>query len=243
LLEQALARSAESADQRARTLVGLARVARERGELPLAGERLAAARELAAAGIAPAERVRLDLESAWLALAQAREAEAARDFELAGADALRVLGADDPAVGWAAAGRGEALRRVGDRAAAEAALTDALARFRGEASASAVKPSEPLGLVAALVSLGALRRAEGELDEARSALRDAVAIGAREVGSEHPRLADALAELALVELARGDREAAQRAAARADAIARSRLPEGHATRLAAADALARCGAP
>jgi tetratricopeptide (TPR) repeat protein len=243
LLERALAGAGESREERARSQVALARVARELGDLPLARERLAAARALAAQGLAPAELVRLDLESAWLALAEGREAEAANAFELAGALAASELGEADRAVAWAEAGRGEALRRLGDRAAAEATLRDALVRFRGDANADAVTPEDPLGLLAVLTSLGALRRGAGQLEDARSDLRDALAIGAREVGTEHPRYADALAELALVELARGDLEAARRAAARADEIARSRLPEGHATRLAAADALARCGAP
>jgi tetratricopeptide (TPR) repeat protein len=243
LLERALAGAGESREERARSQVALARVARELGDLPLARERLAAAREMAAAGLAPAELVRLDLESAWLALAEGRESEAARAFELAGALAARVLGDADPTVAWAEAGRGEALRRLGDGAAADEALRDALMRFGGEANADAMTPEEPLGLLAALTSLGALRRGEGKLEDARTDLRSALAIGAREVGTEHPRYADALAELALVELGRGDLEAARRAAARADQIARSRLPEGHATRLAAADALARCGAP
>ena len=243
LFEEALAGSGEQRDERVRSLAGLARVARELGDFPLARERLAAARELAAAGIAPAELVRLDLEAAWLALAEGQAEQAADAFELTGALAERVLGDDDPALGWAAAGRGEALRRTVDRAGARAALDDALARFQGDADADSMKPEDPLGLLAVLTSLGALLRTEGSLEEARGALRTGLLLGARELGTDHPRLADALAELALVELARGDLEAARRAAARADEIARSRLPEGHATRLAAADALARCGPP
>lgn len=228
-----------------RSLGVLARVARERGDLAGARAQLAAARAAAAGRVAPDSGVaaRLDLEDAWLALAEGRSGEAALAFESAGKAVQRALGDEDPEVGWAAAGRGEALRLSGDRAGARAALNDALVRLSGTANADSVKPERPVGLLAALTSQGALLREEGNLEEARAALRAAMLIGARELGTEHPRLAVALAELALVELARGDLEAARRAAARADAIARSRLPEGHPTRLAAADALARCGGP
>jgi hypothetical protein len=105
-----------------------------------------------------------------------------------------------------------------------------------------VKPSEPLGLVAARTSLGRLDLAAGRLEEARTSLREAAAIAGEELGTDHPLLADVLAQLALVELALGDRTAADRAADRAVAIAASRLPADHPIRVAAVAAQERCAA-
>ena len=105
-----------------------------------------------------------------------------------------------------------------------------------------MKPSEPLGLIAARTSLGRLDLAAGRLGEARTSLREAAALAGAELGTDHPLLADVLAELALVELALGDRAAADRAADRAVAIAASRLPANHPIRVAALAAQERCAA-
>ena len=138
-----------------------------------------------------------------------------------------------------------AARRCAARAMPRGArreLEVAIERFTGSASLDHVKPSEPLGLVAARTSLGRLQLAAGELEAARSSLREAAGLAGEELGTDHPVLADVLAELALVELALGDREAADRAADRAVAIASSRLPDGHPIRMAAAAAQERCAA-
>jgi tetratricopeptide (TPR) repeat protein len=225
-----------------RSQSALARVARERGDLELARARIEEA--LAGAAALPPdapEAARAALEAAWLRLDEGDPGEAVAEFAAAEGRARRALGAADPSIGWALAGRGEALRRSADRAGARAALDEALRRFAGEANAETIRPAEPLGAVAALISLGALLREEGDLDGAREALRDAAAIGGRELGTDHPRVAAALAELAQVERARGDLEAATRAASRAVEIARARLPDGHATRRAAEAALAALG--
>jgi hypothetical protein len=87
--------------------------------------------------------------------------------------------------------------------------------------------------------LAGLDREEGRLDEAREALRGAVARGGTAFGMDHPLVAAALAELARVELARGDREAALRAASRAAEVT-AELPERHPARLSAEAALAAC---
>jgi len=225
-----------------RTQLALARVARERGDFGAARARLGDAKAGASAfGPDAPEAARIELEEAWLGLDEGDSGEAAARFEHAERGARRALGELDPAVGWALAGRGEALRRSGDRAGARAALDDALALFAGAASADHVRPGEPLGVLAALTSLGALLREQGDLEGAREALLAASAIGARELGADHPRFAATLAELSRVELARGDREAAARAATRAVEISRARLPEGHATRRAADAALAELG--
>jgi hypothetical protein len=244
LLEHALAETSERPAERVRSQLALARVARERGDLGAARSRLAEARASAAALPPDApEAARLALEEAWLSLDEGAAREAAEQFAGAELSVRRALGEDDPSFGWALAGRGEALRRSGDRSGARAALDEALDRFAGEASEDHVRPGEPLGVVAALISLGTLLREEGDLEGAREALHAAAALGGRELGTDHPRLAAALAELALVELERGNREAATRAATRAVEIAQSRLPDGHATRRAADEALAALGAP
>jgi tetratricopeptide (TPR) repeat protein len=237
LLEQALARSDGDAE-RARSFRVLARVARESGELELARVRLAAAREVAVPDDAT-EAVERELEEGWLLLAEGRGAEAAAVFERAGAEARRLLPPADAAAGWAAVGRGEALRRSGDRAGARAALLEAVALHRGRATADALEPSEPIGLLVEATLLGALDREEGRVDEARAGLRSAVARGGTELGMDHPLVAAALAELALAELARGDRDAALRAASRAAEVTGD-LPERNPTRLAAEAALAAC---
>lgn len=239
LLERALAETAERPAERVRSELALARLARERGEPAAARAHLDGA-SASAALLPPGapETARIALEEAWLRLEEGDAAQAADAFAAAERSARRLLGPTDPSVGWALAGRGEALRRSGDRSGARAALDAALALFSGEASADAVRPGEPLGAVAALVSLGALLRAEGDLDAARRSLRGAASIGARELGTDHPQLAAALAELARVEHALGHREAARRAATRALEIAQSRLPEGHATRVDAEEAFA-----
>jgi tetratricopeptide (TPR) repeat protein len=239
LLEQALARS-EGDAERAHSLRALARVARESGELETARLRLAAAREAAVAADAP-EAVERELEEGWLLLAEGRPAEAAAVFERAGREARDVLEAPDPTAGWAAAGRGEALRRSGDRVGARAALGEALALHRGRTAADELKPSEPIGLLVGASYLGALDREEGRLEEARSGLRSAISRAGPELGMDHPLIAAALAELARVELARGDRDAALRAAARAAEVTED-LPERNPTRLAAREALAACAA-
>jgi tetratricopeptide (TPR) repeat protein len=240
LLQQALLRS-ETGAERARTLRALARVARERGELAAARARLDPLR--AEAAVRPPadarEHVELELEEGWLLLAEGRTADAARVFERAEEEARRSLGEADTAAGWAAAGRGEALRRSGDRAAALAALERALEVHRSVVQTEALRPGEPVGVLVELTSLGALQREEGHLGDAQAALRAAVKGGGQELGLDHPRVADALAELAQVELALGDDRAALRAAARAAEITR-RLPPDHPSRVAAEASLARC---
>lgn len=242
LLGQALARS-ETDAERARTERALARVARERGELAAARTRLDLARAAAARLPADArERVELSLEEGFQQLAEGRPADAAAVFAGAEEDARRVLAEGDPLQGWAAAGRGEALRRAGERAAARAALERALELHRSVVQTEALRPAEPAGLLFELTSLAALDREEGRLPEARDALGAAIAGGGADLGLDHPRIADALAEVARVELDLGDREAALRAATRAAEIT-ARLKPGHPSRVGAEEALARCRAP
>jgi tetratricopeptide (TPR) repeat protein len=227
--------------QRVRTHLGLARLARDQGDVTRAQLELTTARADADALPANApEHVRVALEAAWIELAAGSPRSAADAFGRVEAEALERFGETDPAAGFAAAGRGEALRRAGDLDGSARALGVALDRFTGTASADHVKPADPLGLVAAETSLGKLAHERGELDAARAALREAAAIAGIELGTDHPLLADVLSELALVELALGDREAATRAADRAVAIASSRLPAAHPIRLAAAAAQERC---
>jgi tetratricopeptide (TPR) repeat protein len=223
-----------------RTLVSLAGVERERFRLDAARARLAEARALADVRLPEAapELARIEIEAAWQALAQGPPEAAAAAFARAGTRARSAFGASHSAVAWAATGRGEALRRAGARAEARAALEDALARHRGDASEKDV--ADALGVLVAGTSLAALEREQGDLDAARAALDAGVTAASVQLGTDHPRLADALAELARVELARGDREAARRAAARAVEIARP-LPPAHPTRAGAEDALARAG--
>jgi tetratricopeptide (TPR) repeat protein len=240
LLERALAETRGPGSERAQTLVALARVERERGQLEAARARLDEARA-AAARLPPGspETVALALEEGWLLLAEQRLPDAAATFEEAGDAARRVLGEDDRAVGWAEIGRGEALQQGGDLEGARALLADAVERLRGEATAETVRPSDPTGVIVALTALAAISRERGELDDARSGLEVASSLAATNFGTGHPLLADVLSELARVELARGDREAALRAAKRAVEIARH-LPERHATRISAEAALALC---
>lgn len=234
----------ERPGERVRSQVALARLAREQGDLGTARSRLGDARASAAALPADApEWVRLELEEAWLRLEEGATAEAAERFAEAERGARSALGEADPTAGWAIAGRGEALRRLGDRAGARSALEEAFRRHQGEATANYVHPAEPLGLVFELNSLGALFREEGDLAAARDALLRAAAIGGQELGAEHPLVAATLAELARVELGLGDREASLRAAARATHIAQARLPEDHPTRRAAEAALAAASGP
>jgi tetratricopeptide (TPR) repeat protein len=223
-----------SPEELARTHRGYARLARDLGDLPRARAELDQAEAAAATLPADApERVRIDLEAAWIELAGGSAAAAAVRFGDVDARALSVFGEADPVSGWAAAGRGEAFRRAGDPAAARTELAAAIVRFTGTASADHVKPAEPLGLVAAQTSLARVERAAGELEAARTSLRDAGVLAGEEVGTDHPRLAEVLIELAEVELALGDATAAQRAADRAVAIANARLPADHPIRAAA----------
>jgi tetratricopeptide (TPR) repeat protein len=242
LLERALAETRGPGSERARTLTALARVERERGQLEAARARLDEARAVAAA-LPPEspETVAVALEEGWLLLAEGRLPAAAASFEEAGEAARRAFGKDDRSVGWAEIGRGEALRRAGDLEAARALLADAVTRLRGEATAETLRPSDPMGVVVALTSLAAVSRQRGQLDDARAGLEVASSLAATSFGTGHPLLADILSELARVELARGDREAALRAAKRAVEIARQ-LPAGHATRVSAEAALALCRA-
>ena len=244
LLTRASAQAQDPAEH-ARTELAFARLAREQDDLLTAQVELAKAQ--AHADLLPAnapERLRIALEGAWIALATGSPESAADAFARVERESLVQLGEADPLTGYAAAGRGEALRRAGDAEGARREIEVAIERFMGSASIDHVKPSEPLGLVAALTSLGRLDLAEGELDAARTALRDAAALAGEELGTNHPVLADVLTELALVELALGDRTAADRAADRAVAIAASRLPDGHPIRVAAIAAQERCaGAP
>ena len=240
LLGRARAEANEPA-QRVRTHLGFARLARDQGDLARGQLELTTARADAAALPANApEHLRVALEAAWLELAAGSPRSAADAFAKVEAEALERFDETDPAAGFAAAGRGEALRRAGDLDGSARVLAVALDRFTGTASADHVKPADPLGLVAAETSLGRLAHERGELDAARAALREAAAIAGIELGTDHPLLADVLSELALVELALGDREAAHRAADRAVAIASSRLPAAHPIRLAAAAAQERC---
>jgi tetratricopeptide (TPR) repeat protein len=242
LLERARAQAATPA-QHARTDLAFARLAREQDDLLTASVELAKAR--AQADTLPSnalERLRIALEDASIELAAGRTSAAALRFAEVEREAVAQLGEADPLAGYAAGGRGEALRRAGDADGARRELDVALERFTGTASIDHVKPSEPLGLVAARTSLGRLDLAAGRLEEARTALREAAGIAGEELGTDHPLLADVLAELALVELALGDRTAADRAADRAVAIAASRLPADHPIRVAAVAAQERCAA-
>jgi tetratricopeptide (TPR) repeat protein len=242
LLERAGAQ-AQTPAEHARTALAFARLAREQDDLLTAAVELGKAQTHADALPASApERVRIALEGAWIDLAAGRTQPAAERFAEVEREALVQLGEADPLTGYAAAGRGEALRRSGDAEAARRELDVAIERFSGSASIDHVKPSEPLGLVTARTSLGRLDLAAGRLEEARTSLREAAALAGAELGTDHPMLADVLAELALVELALGDRAAAVRAADRAVAIAAARLPADHPIRVAAVAAQGRCAA-
>jgi tetratricopeptide (TPR) repeat protein len=229
--------------QRARNHLAYARLARDLDDLPRARAELAEAqREAEALPPDAPERVRVALEAAWIELAGGSPQTAADAFAKVEAESLERFGEAEPLTGYAAAGRGEALRRAGDVAGARKALETALTRFRGTASADHVKPSEPLGIVMAALSLAKIEAASGQLEVARTALRASASLAGEEMGTDHPRLAEVLSALADVELALGDRTAARRAADRAVAIADGRLPAGHPIRVEATAAQARCAA-
>jgi len=173
----------------------------------------------------------LALEHGRLALALNDPETAEMHFRRALREARRSEGPDSPTEGWAQLGLGRSLRLQGKSPAARTALLRALAIHRGESAA--LRPAHTPGVMAALTELAALDRTEGRLEQARSGAIDALRISRRELGVSHPRIAPVLTELAVIELARGDVTAAAAAARRADEIASSRLPAGHATRVEA----------
>jgi tetratricopeptide (TPR) repeat protein len=179
----------------------------------------------------------LALERGWLALGVGDVGAAEAQFLLAIREAQRADGPGSSAEGWAQLGLGQSLRLQGRRPEAGGALHRALAVHRGETSRDSLRPSQTTGVMAALTALAALDREEGRLDSARTRAIEALRTGSTELGAGHPRMASALVELALVELARGDREAAAAAAQRAVAIASARLPETHVERGEAARVL------
>jgi len=216
----------------ATTLIAQGKLRREVGDHEGARDRYSRAESLlespeTAPDHASLGAMQLAFERGQLALNLGDAAGAEPYFERALREARRSEGPDSLDEGWAQLGLGRSLRLQSKNPAARPALLRALAIFRGETSSTAVRPAHTPGIMAAYTELAALDRSEGRIDPARARVIDALRMGRRELGAGHPRIAPVLAELARIELARGDLVAAADAADRAEKIARDRLPIGH----------------
>jgi len=223
----------------AATCVTQGRLRREVGDYEAARELYARAEALLESDeVQPTPRprvpARLALERGRLALDVGDPASAEAHFQRAIREARRNEGSDSLTEGWAQIGLGRSLRLEGNSVAARGALLRALTIHRGHTSTATVRPAHTPGVMAAHTEIATLERTDGRLVPARDHVIDALRLGRTELGVGHPRIAPVLTELALVELARGDLEAATEAARRADEIASSRLPAGHTTRVEAA---------
>ncbi|MDW8369481.1 MAG: tetratricopeptide repeat protein, partial [Geminicoccaceae bacterium] len=151
-----------------------------------------------------------------------RTAEAAREFERVLELAERALGANDPRLAVDLNNLGEVYRRLGRYTEAAALLQRAI---RLDEAAGGRSPA----LATSLNNLGLVYRAQGRLEEAAALHRRALGLLEGTLGPDHPDTARALANLAQVELQRGDAAAARGHLERAVAIAKASLGAEHAT--------------
>ncbi len=143
------------------------------------------------------------------------------------------FGSDHPATTRVRSLLGSCLFAAGQSEAADEALSTALAAQRGSGQ-------NPNGLDETLLSLGALRREQGNLDEARALLEEALELRGEILPAGHWRRAEVEAELALIDRCHDSTASARLAAAR-KTLEESLPADNHRIQRLGAEAVVGCG--